>query len=244
MGITVENIGVPVNETSIGQWVKRQTIAVAERVLREEVGKGFDNEPVVVTDGVTRRDYNDVRPYGKIEFSSHSNMAEVVTWTLDELRKISPILTGRYVASHIPLINGQPIAGNIREALNKAKPGDRVMIVNYQPYAGKIEGKDAYTRWEIGGGKRSRRAARKRAGWSAAQYRGQSAQAKSGVYRKVLFKIVNRFGRAVAADYRPVPLPMGIVVMGKAGGGSKKRIARAQVYPAFIFMLWGRNTLN
>ncbi len=240
MPVIVEQIGRSTDSKAIGRWVQEATIRAAEAALLEEVAKGFDNEPVVITDGVPRRDYAHVRPFGRIEFARRSRLADVVLWTLDELRKISPVRTGRYVSSHQPFINGQPIQGNVRQALMNTKRGDVVMIVNPQPYAAKIEGKDAYTRWEIGGGKGSRRAQRKGSGWSAAMMRGLSSQAKGGVYRKVLFKIKNRYGNLVAVDFRAQQLPGGVMVKGRLGGRSRRRGDRAQVYPTIILTLFDR----
>ncbi len=233
MPVTVQTIGKPLDMATLGHWVKQTTIRTAEAALREEVGKGFDNQPEVITDGRLRRDYAEVKPFGRIEFSRRARLADVVLWTLDELRKISPVLTGRYASSHEPLINGRPIKGNVRQALMNTKRGDIVMLVNPQPYASKIEGRDAYTRWEIGGGKGSRRAARKRKGWSAAAMRGQSAQAKGGVYRKVLFKIKSRYRNLVAVEFRPQKLPGGVMVRDKG-----RRRAVAQVYPTLILTLF------
>jgi hypothetical protein len=238
MPVTVQQIGRPTDGRTIGQWVKEATIRAAEAALREEVARGFDNEPVVVTDRMPRRDYNQVKPFGRIEFHRRAQLADVVLWTLDELRKISPVLTGFYVSSHEPLLNGKPIGGNVREALLKMQRGDMVMIVNTAVYAAKIEGKDAYSRWETRGGKRSRRNERKARGWTTTMMRGQSGDAKGGVYKKVLFKIKARFGNLVAADFRPQQLPGGVMVRGKLGGGSKRSGARAQVYPTMILRLF------
>ena len=68
MPVIFEGLSAPELGRSIGQWVKEHTIAVAERVLQEEVRRGFDSQLVVVTDGMPRRDYLQVRPFGRIEF--------------------------------------------------------------------------------------------------------------------------------------------------------------------------------
>jgi hypothetical protein len=241
MGLTVENIGPPIDGTSIGAWVKAATIAVAEAALREEVGRGFDTEPTVITDGVIRRDYHDVRPFGRIEFTSRFNLADAVFWTMEQLFNASPVKTGRYRQSHMLVLNNQLVSGNIRVALAKVTPSDTVMVVNTQPYAGKIEGRDAYSRWETRQTKKrgkSRMAARKKAGYSRSQLQGESSQARNGVYRVVLAKLIEKYGKAAAIDYRPVTLPGGVKVWTSAGGRSRKRVQKDQLYPAFIFKLW------
>ena len=216
MPIIVEGLSAPELGRSIGQWVKEHTIAVAERALQEEVRRGFDSQPVVVTDGMPRRDYLQVKPFGKIEFVARTSMAEAVRWALTELQKRSPVLTGRYASSHTVMINGAEVEGNIWVALRNVQPTDRVQIVNPQPYARKIEGATANKR--TGRGKRA----------------ALSRQSRSGVYRVVLRALVNRFGKALFFDFKYVKLDTGIKVWGKRG---TRRIQRDQVYPALQFFI-------
>jgi hypothetical protein len=225
-GITSQQLG-----RTTAEWVRTATIEIAERGLREEVAKGFDNEPVVITDGVPRRDYLQVKPYGKIEFARRPNMAEAVLWALTDLQKRSPVLTGRYASTHTVMINGAEIQGNIALALRNIGPTDRVQIVNPQPYARKIEGATA-------SGKTGR-----------VKRKGISNQAKNGVYRAVLRELVSRYGRSMFFDYKMVPLNLGVKVWGAVGGGRYKvkgkwtnrkprgRILRNQVYPALQFFI-------
>ena len=210
-GITTEQLG-----RSISDWIKAATIETAERVLREEVARGFDNEPVVITDGMPRRDYLQVKPFGRIEFAARTSMAEAVRWALTELQKNSPVLTGRYASSHTVMINGAEVQGNIWVALRNVQPTDRVQIVNPQPYARKIEGATANRR--TGRGKRA----------------ALSRQARSGVYRVVLRALVNRFGKALFFDFKYVTLNTGVKVWGKRGA---RRVQRDQVYPALQFFI-------
>lgn len=234
MPVTIERVGKPVDGQSIMDFVKAATISAAERVLREEVGKGFDNAPVVVTDGVPQRDYRQVKAFGRIEFISNTSMADAVRWALAELKRRSPVLTGRYSMSHLVMINGAMVEGNLWAALRKVKPSDRVQIVNTVPYARKIEGATANKR--TGRGKRQ----------------ASSRQAKGGVYRPVLRALVQRYGKSMFFDYKMVKLNLGVKVWGdqggsyynrlkKNGGGwvkhKVKRVQRDQVYPAIqIFM--------
>ena len=210
-GITSEQLG-----RSISDWVKAATIQTAERALGEEVAKGFDNEPVVITDGMPRRDYLQVKPFGRIEFAARTSMVEAVRWALTELQKKSPVLTGRYASSHTVMINGAEVEGNVWGALRNVRPTDRVQIVNPQPYARKIEGATANRR--TGRGKRA----------------ALSRQARSGVYRVVLRALVNRFGKALFFDFKYVNLNIGIKVWGKRGA---RRVQRDQVYPALQFFI-------
>lgn len=220
MPVTMEGLTSIDFGKSIGAQVQRFTREVAMRALREEVAKGFDNEPVVITDGVPRRDPDQVKPFGKIEWARRGNMADAVLWALNELQKASPVLTGRYASSHTVLLNGAEITGNIRAALQGVKETDRVQIVNPQPYARKIEGATA-----------SKKTGRKKRA-------GSSRQAKNGVYRKVLRALVNRYGRAMFFEFTYVKLNTGVKVWGAQGGGrNRKRILRDQVYPVLKFFI-------
>lgn len=227
MATVIHNIDAAAIGMSIGAWVKQQTIAEAETALREEVAKGFDNQPVVVTDGMPRRDYAQVKPFGKIEFIRRPQMAEAVLWALDELRKRSPVLTGRYVQSHSVLINNVEITGNIRSALLAIKETDRVQIVNPQPYAKKIEGRKATSR--------GRGASRVK----LASFAGQSKQAPRGVYERVVLPmLVRRYGRSMFFDFKYVKLSTGLKVRGPQGGGAnRRRVMRDAVYPSLHFFI-------
>lgn len=227
MPVTVQQIGKPTDGRTIGQWVKVATIKAAEDALVAEVAKGFDNQPVVVTDGTPRRDYSQVKPFGKIEFIRRPQMAEAVLWALDMLRKRSPVLTGRYVQSHVVLLNKVQIAGDLRGALRAVKETDRVQIVNPQPYAKKIEGR------------RSRSKGRGANRTKAAAVAGLSRQAPRGVYERVVLPmLVQRYGRSMYFDFKYVKLDTGVKVKGwQGGGGARKRILRDHVYPSLHFFI-------
>jgi len=216
MPIWVEGIDAPQLGRSVAEWVRAATIDVAERVLREEVARGFDTRPVVITDGMPRRDYRQVRPFGRIEFAARSNMAEVVLFALNELRKASPVRSGRYVSSHAVLLNGSEIEGNLALTLRAVKPSDRVQIVNPQPYARKLEGATANRR--TGRGKR----------------RPSSRQAPNGIYRVVQRRVIARYGRTLFVDFKYVTLNLAVKVWARRGS---RRVQRDQVYPALQFFI-------
>lgn len=237
--MSVEVIGPSVEQMgrTIGEWVKAATIDAAETALREEVAKGFDNEPVVITDGMPRRDYQQVKPFGKIEFAARANMLEVIMWANARLYALSPVglppdpHPGHYRRSHLLMVNGQEVTGNWALALRELKPGDRVQLVNPLPYARKLEGATA-----------SRRTGRKKR-------RPSSRQAPQGIYRVLVAELIQRYGRSMFFDYKLVPLNLGVKVWGAVGGGRRKvkgkwvdrqprgRARRAQVYPAVQFFI-------
>lgn len=227
MPVTIQNIGQPTTLKGLGEWVKANTIAVAEKALREEVAKGFDNRPVVITDGIPRRGYDHVRPFGKIEFTRRPQMADAVLWALDQLRRKSPVRSGRYVQSHVVLLNGAEITGDLRAALAAVRETDRVQSVNPQPYAKKIEGRKARSKGR--GANRVKTAA----------VEGLSRQAPRGVYERVVLPLlVRRYGRSMFFDFKYVKLNTGLKVKGYQGGGAnRKRIMRDHVYPALQFFI-------
>lgn len=223
-------------------------IATAENALRSAVSRGFDNQPAVVTDNVANRDYHDVKPFGRIEFVAKQTVPECARWLMAELTRRSPVGSvgdrhpGLYKRSHVYLINGSQADD---ADLDRLKPGDRVQIVNTVPYAGKIEGRDAFTRWDTSktskkGWKKSRRTVRRKQGWKPSQMAGQSSQAPRGVYRVVLEDATRRYGRMVVIDYAAVLLSLNVKVWGQQGGSRRalqgaprKRVLRPQVYPCF-----------
>lgn len=223
-GPSIEQMGL-----SIGKWIQANTIALAEKALIDEVRHGFDAQPEVVTDGVLRRDPNQVKVGGKIEFVARTSIADAVLWALTELQKRSPVLTGRYASTHTIMINNKEVQGNIRVALREVKAGDVVQIVNPQPYARKLEGATASKR--SGRGKRA----------------ASSRQARGGIYRPVLRALVQRYGRTVYVDYKLVKMTvLGVKVWGAVGGARKgqaaskrqrPKVLRDQVYPALQFFV-------
>ena len=216
-----------------GEWVKRATVRIALEELRAEVDRGFDNRPVVITDGMPRRAPDQVKPFGKIIFAARPNMAEVVQWALTELQKRSPFLRGDYVRSHTVMINNHEIRGNIWAALRAIKDTDRVQIVNSQPYAKKLEKGLEGTQF-IGAKKVSEL---KRL--YARQKRIDSGKRrKTATYQPVLRALVNRYSRSMFFDFKYVILNSGVKVKGRQGGGkNRKRIVRDLVYPALHFFI-------
>lgn len=236
MGVTTVGLTAPMLGESIAKWVQKHTVAEAKRAVKTT--RGFEGkEIVVITDGRPNRPPQDVRPFGRIEFRRRANMADAVLLALNELRKASPVLTGRYVSTHAVLINGAEITANIRQALLNVKPTDRVQIVNPQPYARKIE------RGHVGKGFKFARDIKQ----LRQIQRGQGR--RSAVYRKVHRLLLARFGRTMFIDFTYVKLEGGVKVWGKSGGSaSAKRVQRDQIYPAFKFFIQvgmaGPSTVN
>lgn len=193
--------------------VRRYQVAVAKQVLAEEQLRGFDERPVRIVDRRTNAPVESVRQFGVIEFVSRADLADVVRWMFERLVQISPVFEGDYRRSHLLFLNRVSVGTDVEELLKRYRPGDRIQIVNTQPYAKKIEGR----------GKSARGAA----------VRPLSKQAPNGVYRAVYAAARRRFAkRGIYFDFTYRKLDLGVTAMGLQGGGrNRKRIRRPVVYP-------------
>jgi hypothetical protein len=199
--------------------IEALTIATAEEVLKREVAAGtFTTTPTVVTDRVVGRDYREVKPFGRIEFIARPELRVAVAWALEQIRRLSPVASGRYRDSHVVLLNGQGLTSSRLDQLDRAKPGDRVQIVNVQPYARKIEGQRANRRKQ----------------WKGR--RGMSRQAPGGVYRVVYALLQQRYGRTVFVDYRLERLSIGDVE-GRSSAARLRSKGGFYTYPVLQFYL-------
>lgn len=209
------------------KWIEGDIVALtvdtAERVMREEAAKSNGGMTLsVITDGVFRRDYRQVKPYGRIELFTRPNRTTAVMWALEQLRALSPRgpdEDGHYVDDHWILVNGAGVTGaDPRKVLDSAPPEARVQIVNIRPYARKIEGK---------------RANRKKQ-WK--RRRGLSRMAPNGVYRQVYQQVLQRFGRTVLVDYKLQQLSLDGV---KTRAGFFKRTSASgyYTYPVLNFFV-------
>ncbi|MGE0574064.1 hypothetical protein [Reyranella sp.] len=228
MPVHVEGPSLPQLDRSIGEWVQANMQDLWPRALTAEVRRGFDPQPVVITDGVVGRDPKQVRPFGKIEFVARADIADLVMLAHAELVRRSPIGPeegGHYRDDHRLLINDVEVKGPWRPALQRVRGGDRIQLVNVRIYARKLESATA-----------NQRTGRQRR-------RGSSRQAPGGIYRPVLRMIVQRYSRSVYVDYKLVKLNLGAKVLGQVGGrrkikgrivdGPKRpKVLRDQVYPA------------
>lgn len=221
--------------------IQQFTIDVAEQVLKEEVAKGFDRSPTVITDGAVRRDYHEVKPFGKIEFVSMAGgLLAAVNWILAESLMVAP--TGRgpdkrpghpgfYKGSFLVLQDMVEVTD-----FSKLRAGHIIHIVNIAVYAAKIEGRDAYTRWRTRKGNAKRRGQRKTSGWSTRSMQGSSRQAPNGVFNIVWRAAKQRYSKTLDIQYMPVQLNLGVTVKGQLRGsrhsGKPKYGRRKQIYPA------------
>lgn len=194
--------------------LRRYQVAAARQVLAEEQLRGFDERPRRIVDRRYDAPLDSVRFGGTIEFIARGDIAALLRWIWEEIVRRSPVLTGRYKSSHLIMLNGTSVGSDPEAVIRQMKSGDRIQIVNTQPYAKKIEGR-----------------ARSRTGGAAV--RGQSKQAPNGVYRAVYASAKRRYNKVAMIDFTYVKLDTGLTVMGFQGGGkNRKRMRRPAVFPA------------
>lgn len=194
--------------------VRKFQIAVAKDALADEQARGFDERPVRIVDRKTNAPVESVRQFGVIEFVSRADLADVVRWIFARLAEISPVYEGDYKKSHLLFLNRVSVGTDVEALLKRYRPGDRIQIVNTQPYAKKIEG-------------------RKQSKAKGGAIKPLSKQAPNGVYRAVFAQAKRRFSRrGVYLDFTYRKLDTGVTAWGLQGGGkNRKRVRRPVVYP-------------
>lgn len=126
--------------------LKNTLLSISSYILREEQARGFDKNPVVITDGRVGKSPLDVQPYGKIEFvSTQVSGLEVIEEIYSGILSRSKVVTGTYYEGNIVFLNSKVVAINRAElkqwiASNPIlNPGDAIRFVNVLPYARKLE---------------------------------------------------------------------------------------------------------
>lgn len=109
----------------------REELARAQAQNSAALGRVPPHDTFV--DGQRREDVDTVKPNGRIVFEFHL-VNEVLAWISEQLVVNSPILTGRYVASHALFVDGVEI-----EPGRMPLDGKEYVFVNTLPYSRKIE---------------------------------------------------------------------------------------------------------
>lgn len=143
--------------------LRRTLIFVAERVLKEQQSLGFDKDPVVTVDGNSFKSVQEVKPFGKIVYTSKQAMDIVLGPIYEALLRRSPVDTGLYRDSHFVFFNGKQVANTAAgykawiESGPKFKDGDVIRFVNVMPYAGKLEREGRTVSQRTGANRRKKR---------------------------------------------------------------------------------------
>lgn len=119
---------------ALGKMIAQQASALAREVEdghRQQVGTTFPRTQIV--DGVIGGSLDSGR---RVIVFRWSITPFVVRWVIDELRRRSPVLTGKYRDSYRLMINGQEVD---RANFQQFGPDDEIAIASLLPYSRKIE---------------------------------------------------------------------------------------------------------
>jgi hypothetical protein len=126
------------------RFTKNALLTISSDVLREEQGRGFDQNPLRLVDGSHTKALQDVNPLGKIQYVARQNLREIIEYSFQAVWDRSPVLTGEYLKSNVVTYNGRQVA-NSPDTLKRwlesqsFRDNDKIRIVNTAPYARKLE---------------------------------------------------------------------------------------------------------
>ena len=118
----------------------REQLADAQQVNRQATGRVPPH--ISYVDGSQSMDLDRVRPDGTIVFEFELAL-DVVEFCWNLILEFSPILTGRYMRSHLIFADGRQVSSP-RDALG----ADEVIITSVVPYARKLEGSSGHGRYK------------------------------------------------------------------------------------------------
>jgi hypothetical protein len=129
----------------VGNFVKAKLIEIAQITLKEELLKGFDKEYITSVDSKVGKRLEDVKPFGKIEYTARVEASDILNFIYKSLINRSAIDRGTYVDLNYVFVNRTLVAKNESELKayiakgTKYKSGDVIRFVNMAPYAGWLE---------------------------------------------------------------------------------------------------------
>lgn len=222
------------------EFTKSSLIIIADQTLKEEQANGFDKDPVVAVDGRVGKKVENVSPFGSIEFTSRSNLNEMLTETYDALIYRSPVLTGRYASSHIVTYNGTQVASSASTLAawlakdQDFKEGDTIRFVDTQPYARKLERYGITAQRSKGREQKSRDKTKKA---------GTKVKAPNGTYYLTYRSINRKYKRNVKVGFSFIPgSQIGLSQTFKSAGSNRKsnkfRPARTYLYPTITIQVY------
>lgn len=124
-------------------------IIIARETLKDEQGRGFDQDPRVRTDSRFGKPDYKVKPFGRIQYFARVIAIEAFLAVYQKLTALSPIDTGQYTSSNYVFYNNRLVARNYGEFVAWAKfikskgfkDSDQIKFVNVMPYAARLEQK-------------------------------------------------------------------------------------------------------
>lgn len=223
------------------KWSKRAIIEIARTTLEEEQARGFDKEPLVIVDNKLNKPIESVSPVGKIEFVARTNTMDFLLEAYEALLGRSKVKRGNYIRSHQVVWNRTVVASDL-VGLNtwiKSNPvikdRDRIMIINSQPYARRLELLGVTAQRQQNRQEDLGRRNKKKAGTMVLRPNG----AYQLTYRALRRKYKHHF--SVRFTFLPGD---SLGLSGSFKGGKKGGIGRAYLYPALVFIMNERGATN
>lgn len=129
---------------TLAMYLKEGLIGVSREVLKEEQGKGFDKNPVTTVDGRNTKDLEQVKPFGRIEFTARIAAEDFLVPVYEALIERSRVDTGTYVEAHYVYADKVLVAKNLEAfktwTKSEASANSKIIqFINVMPYAGKLE---------------------------------------------------------------------------------------------------------
>lgn len=217
------------------EYVRVAQIRVTQDVLEDELRRGFPEDYVTITDGRKGKPFRLVKPLGRIDILARETVSEFVKLMFQEVIRLSKVVTGQYIKSHVLLYNGKGVATTLTEAVAWAekadlKTGDVIRLINTAPYARRLEllgvTSMGYNR-KTGKSKDKKRA-----------NRGIIVRKPNGAYRQAYRKIRNRFKGSGKLQFKFLP---GGQIGGLSGGRRnfkprrKGEDGRPYLYPSLVW---------
>lgn len=223
------------------KWTKSQLITIADQVLEEEQGKGFDKNPVILVDGKKGKNISEVHPLGSIEFVSRQDFGLILPEAYQAILDLSKVLTGRYKDSHQVTWNTATVATDLASLKAwlatgpQIKESDEIRIVNTQPYARKLELRGV-TAGRTSMNKKERTFKRKGVTKTIV------VNKPNGAYQLALRRMKSKYKNNVGIFFKFLPGSfLGLSGSFKNGKDEKSK-GRPYLYPALIFKI-GREGL-
>ena len=241
------------------KFTKAALVQITTDVFYEEKARGFDPEPIVVTDGIVGKLPSNVHPLGSITLISRKTVLNILTPIYDEIIKRSRVETGLYKENNIVTVNGAQVAANPSElraylAGHNLNNGVNVRFINTTPYArslelsGQSQGKSkSVTNAKFAVGRKNKRG--KRSGTAIVRI-------PNGTYVKAFRAIKRLYGNNAKIEFTFEPGPsLGRVTLPRTDKRGKKLRThfsekrkhgggRPYLYPTILVVIQGDRTLK
>jgi hypothetical protein len=105
------------------------------RIMADAASKGLEPSWEAYANTPGNSNLETVQLPGPIVYN-YRYLVDLIKFALEELRRQSPVTSGKYKRSHTVYVNDQPVGDTIPSTI---KSGDRIYIANPVPYARRLE---------------------------------------------------------------------------------------------------------